>query len=121
MADYGATNGVNGYNRQSYDPNTSATGKVTLVSLLRHHLRDWLWIVVMTILELIMYFVVQPFHRFVSESMMANYLYPVKPYTVPTWAVGVCQLITQTSMLIFANGFLELIVLWDEDSPRFTY
>lgn len=65
------------------------TVKVSLVSLIKHHLRDWLWIGVMIALELIMYFIIPPFHRFVNEPMMEDLRYPRKPETVPTWSVGV--------------------------------
>jgi hypothetical protein len=54
----------------------------------RLHLFDW----VVLLLLVAMYAVlgmVQPFHRFVAEDMMASLRYPMKGNTVPSWAVPV--------------------------------
>jgi hypothetical protein len=64
---------------------------VRLLQLIKHHLRDWLWVGVMIVLELVVYLVWPPFHRFVSKTKMQEYLYPHSPETVPTWAIGVCM------------------------------
>lgn len=77
-------NGPNGYNSQP-----TSSHKVGLLALIKHHLRDWLTIAVLIALELIMYLLIPPFHRFVNEPMMANYMFPRKGETVPTWLVGV--------------------------------
>lgn len=84
--DHGGRHHANG----GYD--TSAH-KVTLISLVKHHLRDWLWIGVMIILELVDYFLIPPFKRFVNEPMMANLRFPHKGETVPTWSVGVIAVV----------------------------
>lgn len=63
--------------------------KVRLVQLIKHHLRDWLWIAVMIALEIIVYLLIPPFHRFVDETKMQEYKYPTGPDTVPTWSIGV--------------------------------
>jgi diacylglycerol diphosphate phosphatase/phosphatidate phosphatase len=62
-------------------------GKVTLGALLKHHLRDWLWIGVMIVLEIIVYVVIPPFHRYIDAYTMQNYMYPSKGETVPTWSI----------------------------------
>lgn len=61
--------------------------KVSLFSLFKHHLRDWIWIVIMACLEIVVYVVIPPFHRFIGESNISNYVYPSESATVPTWSV----------------------------------
>lgn len=66
--------------------------KVGLAALLKHHLRDWLGILVMIALELVVYIAISPFHRFVDKVKMQEYMFPTGPDTVPTWTIGVCIL-----------------------------
>ena len=73
--------------------------KVQLVQLIKHHLRDWLWVTVMIILETVVYFAIPPFQRFVDEHKMQEYMYPTSPETVPVWAIGV--------RVSFQSHFLE--------------
>jgi diacylglycerol diphosphate phosphatase/phosphatidate phosphatase len=63
--------------------------KVRLVQLIKHHLRDWVWIAVMIGLEVVLYVAVPPFQRFVDEEKMQDYKYPTGPDTVPVWSIGV--------------------------------
>jgi membrane-associated phospholipid phosphatase len=83
----------------------TSTQKVTLVALIKHHLRDWLWVLVMIILELIMYFIIPPFHRFVNEPMMEDLMFPRKPETVPTWSVGIVGVVLP--FFIFVGFYLK--------------
>jgi membrane-associated phospholipid phosphatase len=94
-----------GHNPYAAGPMDGMTVKVSLVSLIKHHLRDWLWIGVMIALELIMYFIVPPFHRFVNEPMIEDLRYPRKPETVPTWSVGVVAVVLP--FLIFVVLFIK--------------
>jgi membrane-associated phospholipid phosphatase len=93
--------------------------KVRLVQLIKHHLRDWLWIAVMIALEIIVYLLIPPFHRFVDETKMQEYKYPTGPDTVPTWSIGIVAVlvpilfflayyIKRRSMRDFHNAFLGL-------------
>jgi membrane-associated phospholipid phosphatase len=59
----------------------------------------------MIVLELVMYFIVPPFHRFVNEPMMADLRYPRKPETVPTWTVGVVAVVLP--FFIFLAYFIK--------------
>jgi diacylglycerol diphosphate phosphatase/phosphatidate phosphatase len=79
--------------------------KVTLVALIRHHLRDWLWIVVMAILELVDYFLIPPFKRFITATIVQNYRFPMKGETVPTWSVGVIAVVLP--FLIFLAVYIK--------------
>jgi len=97
--DYGRPDGTNG-------PGTVASAhKVTLFALIKHHLRDWLWIGVMIILELVDYFLIPPFKRFVNRSMMDDLRYPLKGETVPTWSVGVIAVLVP--FLVFLIVYLK--------------
>jgi diacylglycerol diphosphate phosphatase/phosphatidate phosphatase len=74
---------------------------VRLLQLIKHHLRDWLWVGVMIVLELVVYLVWPPFHRFVSKTKMQEYLYPHSPETVPTWAIGIIAVLVPFLVFLF--------------------
>lgn len=54
----------------------------------RTHLHDWLIFILLIIIELILN-IIHPFYRFVGKEMMTDLKYPMKPNTVPIWAVPV--------------------------------
>lgn len=61
------------------------------VKVARFHLHDWIMLILLGALELVFY-VVDPFDRFVGKDMMADLKYPLKSSTtVPFWAVPVCS------------------------------
>ena len=41
----------------------------------------------MIILEIIVYVVIPPFHRYIDANTMQDYMYPSKGETVPTWSI----------------------------------
>jgi diacylglycerol diphosphate phosphatase/phosphatidate phosphatase len=93
--------------------------KVSFWPLFKHHLRDWVIIVIMAILEIIDYVLVPPYHRFVSEHNINYFTFPSNKYTVPTWSVLVIAVIIpllifflyflrRRSILDFHNAFLGL-------------
>lgn len=67
--------------------------------LFKHHLRDWVIIVIMAILEIIDYVLIPPYHRFVSEHNINNFTFPSNKYTVPTWSVLVRIIISSLNFL----------------------
>ncbi|THU52588.1 hypothetical protein C4D60_Mb10t05550 [Musa balbisiana] len=58
------------------------------VKVARFHLHDWIMLVLLGALELVFY-VIDPFDRFVGKDMMADLKYPLKSTTVPFWAVPI--------------------------------
>jgi diacylglycerol diphosphate phosphatase / phosphatidate phosphatase len=75
------------------------------------HLLDW----IVLLLLVAMYGVlslVQPFHRFVAEDMMATLRYPMKDNTVPGWAVPVHSE-TSSSAEDHVLGFTHHINRWN--------
>ncbi|VAI76701.1 unnamed protein product [Triticum turgidum subsp. durum] len=54
----------------------------------RLHLFDWI-VLLLLVATIGLLGLVQPFHRFVSQDMMADLRYPMKRSTVPDWAVPV--------------------------------
>ncbi|XP_041011007.1 lipid phosphate phosphatase 2-like isoform X1 [Juglans microcarpa x Juglans regia] len=58
------------------------------VAVARLHMRDWLSLVLLVVIDLILNFI-EPFHRFVGEGMMIDLRYPLKGNTVPFWAVPI--------------------------------
>ncbi|XP_052198495.1 lipid phosphate phosphatase 2-like [Diospyros lotus] len=55
-------------------------------SVARHHLYDWLILLLLVVIEIIL-LAVHPFYRFVGKDMMTDLKYPMKSNTVPVWAV----------------------------------
>jgi len=54
----------------------------------KKHIRDWLILLVLVGIEVGLN-VISPFYRFVGKDMMTDLKYPLKPNTVPVWAVPV--------------------------------
>ena len=54
----------------------------------RLHLFDWIVLLLLVAMYAVLG-LLQPFHRFVAEDMMASLRYPMKDNTVPSWAVPV--------------------------------
>jgi hypothetical protein len=59
------------------------------VRLVRKHTHDWVVLTLLATLVIGLHYA-PPFKRFVGEDMMTDIRYPVKPSTVPGWAVPVC-------------------------------
>jgi len=59
------------------------------VKVARIHMHDWIILILLVAIEAVLIFI-EPFHRFVGEGMMTDLMYPLKPNTVPAWAVPVC-------------------------------
>lgn len=55
-------------------------------------MHDWLMILGLVVIEILLN-VINPFYRFVGEGMMTDLMYPLKPNTVPFWAVPVYAII----------------------------
>lgn len=92
---------------------------VKLLQLIKHHLRDWAGVAAMIAMEIVVYLAIPPFHRFVDETKMQDYLYPTQADTVPTWSIGVVAVlipflfflayfIRRRSIRDFHNSFLGL-------------
>ena len=62
---------------------TTHGGKVA-----RLHLYDWVVLALLVAIDVGLN-LIEPFHRFVGEDMMAELRYPLKSNTVPVWAVPV--------------------------------
>lgn len=52
------------------------------------HMHDWLILLLLVVIDGLLNFV-EPFHRFVGQGMMTDLTYPLKPNTVPVWAVPI--------------------------------
>jgi hypothetical protein len=59
------------------------------VRLARKHTHDWVVLILLAALVVALHYA-PPFSRFVGKDMMTDIRYPVKPSTVPAWAVPVC-------------------------------
>lgn len=60
-------------------------------TIARTHLHDWLILVLLVVIDIILN-IINPFYRFVGKDMMTDLRYPLKPNTVPVWAVPVSLL-----------------------------
>ncbi|CAM8984057.1 unnamed protein product [Rhodiola kirilowii] len=58
----------------------------------RIHLHDWLILLLLGVIEIILN-VIEPFHRFVGEGMMTDLKFPLKPNTIPIWAVPIIAIL----------------------------
>ena len=56
--------------------------------LFRFHLHDWLAIFGLAILDVVLN-VISPFYRYVGQTMIGDFMYPLKGNTVPVAAVPV--------------------------------
>lgn len=54
----------------------------------RLHMHDWLILVLLVVIEVVLN-IINPFYRFVGESMMTDLRYPLQDNTIPFWAVPV--------------------------------
>eukprot|EP01024_Parvocaulis_polyphysoides_P055421 TRINITY_DN5674_c0_g1_i2.p2 TRINITY_DN5674_c0_g1~~TRINITY_DN5674_c0_g1_i2.p2 ORF type:complete len:269 (-),score=28.60 TRINITY_DN5674_c0_g1_i2:608-1414(-) len=64
------------------------------------NLTDWIFLVFLAVLEYILH-QLGPFHRFIEEHEMYNYMYPYHKYeTVPAWALLIITLIP--ALVVFA-------------------
>jgi hypothetical protein len=79
-----------------------------LGGLCKHHLRDWLLIVVVFVLWLLS-FLIHPFQRYVGESSFVTpqLRYPYKSNTIPVQAVPVNQIFLKKY-----PSFLQLLLLY---------
>jgi hypothetical protein len=91
-----STRGGGGYDGSEFQGTSS---KVSFWPLFKHHLRDWVIIVIMAILEIIDYVLIPPYHRFVSEHNINSFTFPSNKYTVPTWSVLVRIIISSLNFL----------------------
>lgn len=67
----------------------------------RLHMHDWLILVLLVVIEVVLN-IINPFYRFVGESMMTDLRYPLQDNTIPFWAVPVIS----SSSLIENKGKL---------------
>ncbi|RDY10562.1 Lipid phosphate phosphatase 1, partial [Mucuna pruriens] len=72
--------------RQQQVDSAAHTIKSHGAALARNHVRDWLILVLLIIIEVVL-FVIHPFYRFVGRDMMEDLKYPMKDNTIPVWAV----------------------------------
>lgn len=77
------------------------TVRGALYRLLRFHLHDWIVIFGLAILDGVLN-IIHPFYRFVGESMIGDYMYPLKPNTVPFQAVPIIAVVIP---LVFIVGY----------------
>ncbi|RCV22373.1 hypothetical protein SETIT_4G215300v2 [Setaria italica] len=65
----------------------------------RLHLFDWI-VLVLLVATYAVLGLIQPFHRFVAEDMMATLRYPMKDNTVPGWAVPIIAIVVPMVFVI---------------------
>ncbi|CAL4955268.1 unnamed protein product [Urochloa decumbens] len=82
----------------------------TMPRVVRSHLWDWFALFLLVAIDGLLN-LVEPFHRFVGEGMMADLRYPLKSNTVPVWAVPVVAVIGP--MVIFLVIFLRRRNVYD--------
>ncbi|VAH11025.1 unnamed protein product [Triticum turgidum subsp. durum] len=70
----------------------------------RRHMYDWIVLLLLAAIEVVLN-LITPFHRFVAEFMMDDLRYPMKPNTIPVWAVPIYAVILP--MLIFAAIYVK--------------
>ncbi|KAH7278923.1 hypothetical protein KP509_38G064500 [Ceratopteris richardii] len=79
--------------------------------LLRFHIHDWLAIIGLAILDGVLN-LIEPFHRFVGEPMINDYMYPLKsntiPFqTVPAIAIGI-PLVVFIAYFLYTKDITDL-------------
>jgi len=74
--------------------------------LARKHTHDWVVLILLAALVVALHYA-PPFNRFVGKDMMTDIRYPVKPSTVPAWAVPVC----------FSTFCMQFCSLTQEQTP----
>ncbi|KAF8705053.1 hypothetical protein HU200_031311 [Digitaria exilis] len=75
--------------RTELGPHTIQTHGVRLA---RRHTHDWVVLILLAALVVALHYA-PPFNRFVGKDMMIDIRYPVKPSTVPAWAVPVISIL----------------------------
>ncbi|RLM91317.1 hypothetical protein C2845_PM08G05740 [Panicum miliaceum] len=63
------------------------------VRLARKHTHDWVALILLAAVVVALHYA-PPFNRFVGKDMMTHIRYPVKPSTVPAWAVPLYDQVT---------------------------
>ncbi|RLN28571.1 lipid phosphate phosphatase 2 [Panicum miliaceum] len=66
--------------------------KTHVCKVARLHLYDWVVLALLVAIDVGLN-LIEPFHRFVGEDMMADLRYPLKSNTVPVWAVPIYAVI----------------------------
>ncbi|KAJ0094839.1 hypothetical protein Patl1_15089 [Pistacia atlantica] len=69
------------------------------------HVYDWLILILLGVIEIVLN-VIEPFHRFVGKDMMADLTYPMKPNTIPFWAVPMIGIVLPC-IIIYAYYFFR--------------
>ncbi|THG03659.1 hypothetical protein TEA_022605 [Camellia sinensis var. sinensis] len=69
------------------------------VQVAKTHMYDWLILLLLVAIEVVL-IVIEPFHRFVGEEMITGLKYPLKPNTVPVWAVGVIAVLLPFAVIL---------------------
>lgn len=78
-----------------------STCRAAVYKLFRFHMHDWLAILGLAILDGVLN-IIHPFYRFVGETMIVDYMYPLKPNTVPFLVVPVICLVIP---IVFIVGY----------------
>ncbi|KAJ1398335.1 Phosphatidic acid phosphatase type 2/haloperoxidase [Sesbania bispinosa] len=65
----------------------------------RIHISDWLILLLLVIIDAILN-LIEPFHRFVGEGMMADLRYPLKDNTIPFWAVPLVAILLPIAVFL---------------------
>ncbi|CAL5396635.1 unnamed protein product [Camellia sinensis] len=69
------------------------------VQVAKTHMYDWLILLLLVAIEVVL-IIIEPFHRFVGEEMITGLKYPLKPNTVPVWAVGVIAVLLPFAVIL---------------------
>ncbi|KAG9449567.1 hypothetical protein H6P81_009532 [Aristolochia fimbriata] len=67
--------------------------------LAKFHKHDWFILALVGGTELVLY-IMEPFHRFVSQDLMTDLKYPLKDPTVPFWAVPIICLLLPSLVVL---------------------
>ncbi|CAN1138182.1 Lipid phosphate phosphatase 2 [Linum perenne] len=54
----------------------------------RTYMHDWLILLLLVLIDIVLN-MIEPFHRFVGKNMLTDLSFPLKPNTVPVWAVPI--------------------------------
>lgn len=79
---------ADGYNTPLRDKEgNESRNDISFPKLLKHHVRDWIMVILVAIVEVCVYVAIPPYHRFVGQFNIDDYRYPRKSTTIPTWTV----------------------------------
>ncbi|XP_042387137.1 lipid phosphate phosphatase 2-like [Zingiber officinale] len=67
--------------------------------LARFHMHDWVILILLAIVDGCLN-LIEPFHRFVAQDMMTDFMYPLKKNTVPFWAVPILAVLLPFSIIL---------------------